>query len=57
MIKKFLWLRWDNEKKPKTSKNPRPKRIILTREEILKRMREFPLRKDAFIAAIRKVKD
>jgi hypothetical protein len=47
-------------KKPKPAKSPaleRPKRAKLTAEETRKRMREFPLRKEAFIAAIRKGKD
>jgi hypothetical protein len=35
----------------------RPERITLTREESLKRMREFPKRKGKFIAAIRKGKN
>ena len=35
----------------------RPERIKLSREESLKRMREFPKRKGKFIAAIRKGKN
>jgi hypothetical protein len=35
----------------------RPERTKLSREEALKRMREFPKRKGKFIAAVRKGKD
>lgn len=35
----------------------RPKRVKLSREEVLKRMADFPKRKEAFLAAIRKNKD
>jgi len=35
----------------------RPERVKLSREESLKRMREFSKRKGKFIAAIRKGKD
>jgi len=35
----------------------RPERVKLSREESLKRMREFPRRKGKFIAAIRKGKN
>jgi hypothetical protein len=35
----------------------RPERVKLSREESLKRMREFPKRKGKFIAAIRKGKN
>jgi hypothetical protein len=38
-------------------KTLRPERAKLSREESLKRMREFPKRKEKFIAAIRKGKD
>lgn len=45
-------------KKPQPSKAlQRPKRKKLTAEESLKRMREFPQRREAFIAAIRKGKN
>ena len=43
-----------NEKQTQTG---RAKRLKLSREESLKRMREFPQRADAFIAAIRKGKN
>jgi hypothetical protein len=36
---------------------PRPKRAKLSAEESLKRMQDFPKRKEAFIAAIRKGKN
>jgi hypothetical protein len=35
----------------------RPERVKLSRDESLKRMREFPKRKGKFIAAIRKGKN
>ncbi len=35
----------------------RPERVKLSREESLKRMREFPTRKGKFIATIRKGKN
>jgi hypothetical protein len=35
----------------------RPKRLRITAEESLRRMKEFEKRRDAFIAAIRKGKD
>ena len=38
-------------------KSDRPERVKLSREESLKRMREFPKRKGKFIAAIRKGKN
>ena len=45
------------KKTEKTPKSSKPQRVELTREETIKRMKEFPLRKDKLIAAIRKVKD
>jgi hypothetical protein len=41
-------------KKPKQEK--RPERAKLTAEESLKRVKEFPKRKEQFIAAVRKGK-
>jgi len=41
----------------KTIKIERPKRAKLTREEILKRMKSFPKRREKFIAAIRESTD
>ena len=35
----------------------RPKRVELSEEEVIKRMEEFPLRKDKFVAAIREGKN
>ncbi len=43
------------EKKRKKSR--RPERVELTREEVIKRMKELPLRKDKIFAAVRKGKD
>jgi hypothetical protein len=46
-------------KKSRPNKSPivgRAERVRLSREESLKRMREFPQRKEAFIAAIRKLR-
>ena len=43
--------------KAKKTTNERPKRMKLGAEEILKRMEEFPKRKERFIAAIRKGKN
>jgi len=44
----------NNRDKTKQVKIARPGRVKLSREESLKRMREFPKRKGKFIAAIRK---
>ena len=47
------------KKKLKASKNGKPgraSRLKLTAKESLKRMEEFPLRKEQFIAAVRKGK-
>lgn len=38
-------------------KKPRPKRVQLSREEILKNMADFPKRKEQFIASLRKGKN
>ena len=35
----------------------RPERVVLTREEVLKRMKDFPKRKEQFIASLREGKD
>ncbi len=43
-------------KKSKTSKGikiERPRRAVLSREEVLKRMKEFPKRKEQFLATAR----
>jgi hypothetical protein len=46
----------ENMKKLKTSKQikvERPRRAIISREEALKRMKEFPKRKEQFLATAR----
>jgi len=45
------------KKQVEEPKIQRPPRIKLTEEEILKRMQEFPKRKEKFIATVRKSKD
>jgi hypothetical protein len=45
------------KKKPSPDESTRPERAKLTVEEIRKRMQDFPKRKEAFIAAIRKGKN
>jgi hypothetical protein len=41
----------------KTSGTQRPERVKLSEEETLKRMREFPKRREKFIAAVREGKN
>ena len=43
-----------NAKKPKTPKSGRSQRLKLSAEESRRRVKAFPERKEAFIAAIRK---
>jgi len=46
-------------KKLKTSKEikiERPRRVVISREEALKRMKEFPKRKEQFLATARATK-
>jgi len=38
----------------KQPKSERPKRVKVTREEALERMKSFPKRREKFIAAVRK---
>jgi len=45
------------KKSPKASVTKKAKRVKLTAEESLKRMRQFPKREEQFIAAVRKGKD
>ena len=42
--------------KPTAKKGKRPERMILSTEEVIKRMLSFPERKEKMIAAIRKSK-
>ena len=44
-------------KKGDAGRTDRSRRRLLTAEEVLKRMRDFPKRKEAFVAAIRKGKN
>jgi hypothetical protein len=46
-----------SKKQGKTTTGGRPARAKLTAEESLKRMQDFPKRKERFIAAVRKGKD
>jgi hypothetical protein len=43
--------------RPAAKKSKRPERMILSTEEVIKRMLSFPERREAFIAAIRKGKN
>lgn len=42
-----------NGKTTKETKNKRPPRVTLTREEVIERMKKFPERKERFLATAR----
>jgi hypothetical protein len=41
------------DKTTKETKNERPPRVILTKEEVIERMKKFPERKERFLATAR----